>query len=58
MRQRFDTRLTHLQTSLDALEPIDPEARIPSMSVWTTTGDKTITRACSTFSIKQTKQSF
>lgn len=45
LRQRFDTRLTRLQTSLDALEPIEPAAHIsPHPNVWTTTGNETITR--------------
>ncbi|WP_248910939.1 TrmB family transcriptional regulator [Halocatena marina] len=44
LRQRFDTRLNRLQTSLDALEPIEANTRTPPLNVWTTTGSETITR--------------
>ncbi|MFC6962972.1 TrmB family transcriptional regulator [Halocatena marina] len=44
LRQRFNARLTRLQTSLDALEPIEPQTNDTHASVWTTTGSETITR--------------
>lgn len=44
LRQRFDARFTRLQTSLDALEPIDDEAYDTHSNVWTSTGSQTITR--------------
>jgi sugar-specific transcriptional regulator TrmB len=44
LRQRFDTRFTNLQTSLDALEAIDDESQDNHSNVWTTTGSDSITR--------------
>jgi sugar-specific transcriptional regulator TrmB len=44
LRQRFDTRFTKLQTSLDALETIDDETQDNHSNVWTTTGSDSITR--------------
>jgi sugar-specific transcriptional regulator TrmB len=44
LRQRFDTRFTNLQTSLEALESIEEESLDNDSNVWTTTGSDSITR--------------
>lgn len=44
LRQRFDERLTTLQTTLEALESVNEDSLDDSTNVWTTTGRDAITR--------------
>lgn len=56
LRQRFDTRLTRLQTSLEALEAIEDESRTTRSNVWTTSGSDAITRRAIEFLDQATKE--
>jgi sugar-specific transcriptional regulator TrmB len=56
LRQRFDTQLTDLQTSLDSLEALDNGSLDTDSTVWTTTGSDTITRRAIDFLDQATEE--